>query len=322
MEKSKLRSKSKNAKQSGDASLASLEPFLAKLLLQFHHSHWIASDPIQYAHQYSKPDDQEIAAFIAATFAYGSVTLVHRAVKSILAPMGQSPSSFVRSYNGQNYWAGFYHRFHHEDHVVSLVWLLKKVLCEYGSLNQFFRRMASEQTAKGDRESLKLERALNGVAQWFKIALEEELDRSKNFEIRRGMRFFFNAPSDGSACKRMVMFLRWMVRKDQIDLGLWDWLSPRELVIPADTHVSRISFYLGLRGGHESQAANWKMAKEITRSLSIISPADPVQYDFALARLGILDICKRKYTKSVCERCPVQPGCRFSNLKVNHESRD
>jgi uncharacterized protein (TIGR02757 family) len=114
-----------------------------------------------------------------------------------------------------------------------------------------------------------------------------------------------------------------MVRKDDIDLGLWDWMTADSLIIPTDTHVARISYYLRLRKGTELQAPNWKMACEITSSLRQLSAKDPVKYDFALARLGILDICKRKYAKSVCERCPVSPGCRFyGKKKETHASRN
>lgn len=277
---------------------------LASLLEQLHVSHWIASDPIQYAHRYSTAADRELAGFVAACFAYGSVKLVHRAVAAVLAPMGESPFAFVRAYDGKNHWPGFYHRFHHEWHVVVLISVLRRAIEEYGSLGELFRRNA----AVYDAESV-----LNGAAHWFRKASLEESARVARADIGRGMRFFFNAPEDGSACKRMAMFLRWMVRHDEIDIGLWRWMSPADLVIPVDTHVGRIAYYLRLRGGKEGAAPSWRMAREITESLRRIDASDPVRYDFALARLGILDICKRRYTKSVCERCPVRPACRFAN---------
>lgn len=285
----------------GDAPLFSS---LASLLDRFHATHWISSDPIQFAHRFSNPADREIAAFIAALFAYGSVKLVHRAVAAVLAPMGESPAAFVRAYDGTNHWPGFYHRFHHERHVVVLVTVLQRALSEHGSLGELFRRSAAGAGCEG---------VLNGAARWLQRVSLEEARRLGHGDLDRGLRFFFNAPEDGSACKRMTMFLRWMVRHDEIDFGLWSWMSPSELVIPADTHVGRIAYYLRLRGGKENAAPNWRMAREITESLRRIDPSDPVRYDFALARLGILDICKRRYTKSVCERCPVRPACRFAN---------
>jgi uncharacterized protein (TIGR02757 family) len=288
-----------------------IAPSLAKLLTQYHQTHWLASDPIQYPHRYRSAKDQEVAAFIAACFAYGSVQLVHRAVSAILAPMGESPAAFVKNYNGTNYWPGFYHRFHHDGHVQILIRVLQSAIAKYGSLGEMFRQ---NQTPARDAPALGIcERVLDGAATWLRT---QALSEIKSPDLARGMRFFFNSPSDGSACKRMVMFMRWMVRHDDIDLGLWDWFPASELVIPADTHVARISYYLRLRGGKEKQAPNWKMAREITASLKRVNPEDPVCYDFAIARLGILDVCKRKYQKSICERCPVEPGCRFSNMKA------
>ena len=290
------------------APLATLQPFFGQLLESYHQPHWIKSDPIQFAHRYSDPKDQEVVAFIAACFAYGSVKLVHRAAEAVLKPMGAHPAKFIQKFNGSNYWPGFYHRFHTDEHLVILIALLKQVLNEHGSLSELFR---SQRELKDGHPC---EQVLNGAARWFQTRASLEVAKAKRPDLLRGLRFFFNAPEDGSACKRMVMFLRWMIRKDEIDLGLWTWFDAADLVVPADTHVSRIAYYLRLRGGKEERAANWAMAREITDSLRVIDCNDPVKYDFALARLGILDICKRQYAKSVCERCPVEPGCRYSNL--------
>jgi uncharacterized protein (TIGR02757 family) len=288
---------------------AALGPFLDELVRRYHSQHWLDSDPIQFPRRFSRADDREVVAFIAACFAYGSVTLIHRAVNAVLAPMGENPADFIRGFDGKSHWPGFYHRFHHEEHVTILMLLLKKALAEYGSLGRLFQARAE------DGEGVLAERVLNGAARWLQDAAREEVDRARRPDLLRGMLFFFNAPADGSACKRMTMFLRWMVRRDEIDLGLWDWLSPRDLVIPADTHVGRIAYYLRLRSGTEKRAPDWRMACEITASLREIKPEDPTLYDFALARLGILSICRKHYARSVCERCPVEPGCRYSNLR-------
>jgi uncharacterized protein (TIGR02757 family) len=293
------------------SGLATLEPFFSKLLSVYHDPQWLKSDPIQFAHRYPKPEDREVVAFLSACFAYGSVILVHRAIEGVLTPMGEHPAQFIRNYRKERVWSGFYHRFHKEGHLEILILLLKKILTEYGSLSSFFESFANN---NGSHHSARCESSLNGAARWLQNEGSLLAVNLKRPELERGVRFFFNAPEDGSACKRMLMYMRWMVRDDAIDLGIWKWLSPRELVIPADTHVARISYYLRLRKGRENQAASWKMALEITESLRQINPKDPVIYDFAIARLGILDICKRKYTTSICERCPVAPGCRFSQL--------
>jgi uncharacterized protein (TIGR02757 family) len=286
-----------------------LAPFLDELVRRYHSPHWLDSDPIQFPRRYARADDREAAAFISACFAYGSVALIHRAISAILEPMGEHPADFIRGFDGASRWPGFYHRFHDERHVVLLVRILKRALVEYGSLGGLSQARA--ETGDG----LLAERVLNGAARWLQDAAREEVARDGRPELLRGMLFYFNAPADGSACKRMTMFLRWMVRRDDIDLGLWDWISPRDLVVPADTHVGRIAFYLRLRGGKEERAPDWRMACEITASLRELNPEDPTLYDFALARLGILAICRKRYERSICERCPVEPGCRFSNLR-------
>jgi len=118
--------------------------------------------------------------------------------------------------------------------------------------------------------------------------------------------FLFPAPASGSACKRLCMMLRWLVRPaDGIDLGLWNGVSPAQLIIPVDTHVSRISRYLGLTG---RKAADWRMAQEITAALRTFDPADPVKYDFSLAHLGISDGCDGK-DPSRCISCPIVEIC-------------
>lgn len=312
----KSRHQSKRSRQTPKLAttreISELRPFLDGLMASYHQTQWLSSDPVQYPHRYSRPADREVVAFISACFAYGSVVLIHRAVQAILAPLGDNPAEFVRNYDGRNLWPGFYHRFHTDEHVVVLLKLLSRALREYGSLGELFRRNAEAGDGDGDGDS-RCEQVLNGAARWLREEARREVEMTGRPELLRGMKFLFNAPADGSACKRMVMFLRWMVRKDEIDLGLWGWFAPAELVVPADTHVARISYYIGLRGGREDQPANWKMAREITESLKVVNPEDPVSYDFALARLGILDICKRTYTKSICERCPIRPCCRFSN---------
>ena len=121
------------------------------------------------------------------------------------------------------------------------------------------------------------------------------------------MRYFFSSPAGGSACKRLNLYLRWMVRHDPgLDLGLWTEVPPSRLVIPLDTHVARIARYVGLSSRN---TADWKMALEVTRALREFDPGDPVKYDFAICRLGILDYCPRKRDALKCAACLLKPVC-------------
>ncbi|HEY6837754.1 MAG TPA: DUF2400 family protein, partial [Geobacteraceae bacterium] len=118
--------------------------------------------------------------------------------------------------------------------------------------------------------------------------------------------FFFPSPASGSACKRLCMFLRWMVRPaDGIDLGLWHDVSPTKLVIPVDAHIQRIGRYLGLT---TRKQADWKMAREITAALRRLDPADPVKYDFSLCHLGISEGCSGR-DRLRCRACPIGEIC-------------
>ena len=121
-----------------------------------------------------------------------------------------------------------------------------------------------------------------------------------------GVRFFLPSPEDGSTCKRLNLFLRWMVRPDDgVDMGLWHGVSPSQLVIPLDTHVSRISISMGLTG---RRTVDWKMAREVTARLRAIEPRDPVKYDFALCRLGMLESCPQHADPAACPLCGPASG--------------
>lgn len=145
-------------------------------------------------------------------------------------------------------------------------------------------------------------------------------------------RYLLTAPEDGSCCKRWCMLLRWMGRDDsrqelldhpqRVDLGLWSrnsplagtfpqgrWLDPSQLVIPLDTHTGRISQYLSLT---RRKTLDWRAALEVTAALRGSDAEDPVKYDFALARLGILDLCQRKYRPEICGSCQLRPACKFA----------
>jgi uncharacterized protein (TIGR02757 family) len=130
-------------------------------------------------------------------------------------------------------------------------------------------------------------------------------------ELRRriGVRFLLPSPADGSACKRMNLFLRWMVRpSDGVDSGIWNRVRPNQLVIPLDTHIARISRYIGLT---EMKSSGWPTALDITQSLRRLDGADPLRYDFALCHLGIAGDCPRKRDLRKCFDCPIRSICRL-----------
>jgi len=121
-----------------------------------------------------------------------------------------------------------------------------------------------------------------------------------------GVTRFFAQPSGGSACKRLNLFLRWMVRRDQVDLGVWARVSPARLVVPLDVHVIRVGQCLGLTA---YRSPGWRMAASITEALRALDPEDPVRYDFALCHLGMKGLCGFRQTQGDA-RCPLRGVCR------------
>jgi uncharacterized protein (TIGR02757 family) len=282
-----------------------LEPFLQRLFLNYHAPRWIASDPLSLAHRYESPEDRETAAWFAATFAYGSAKQIIPAVEKVLVPLGAHPAQAVAGYGGERLWPGFYYRFHKEGHLMAWVATLRELRRRYGSLEAVF-------TPDGAGERT-IEKSLNGAAQRIQAVVD---DLAVAPELRRGLRFLVNSPATGTACKRVLMFLRWMVRRDVVDLGLWTVLKPEDLAIPLDTHVARLSHYLGLRSTPEARTPNWAMVLEVTDGLRQVDARDPVRFDFALSRLGILSLCVKRYERTICESCELKPACRYSKVRL------
>ncbi|MFZ2949891.1 MAG: TIGR02757 family protein [Desulfuromonadaceae bacterium] len=260
------------------------------------------NDPLSFCHRYTDPADREIAAVVASSFAYGSVVIILRTLETIFGEMGRSPRRYVEQFDpqaGSHTFSGFKHRFNDGHDLCALLWGMRQMVERAGSIGAFFLRGHND---ADDDVSGSLNRYSDAVL---------ALDYSAVFGTSvippdSYFPFLFPAPSSGSACKRLCMFLRWTVRPaDGIDLGLWEGVSPAQLVIPVDTHVSRISRYLGFT---RRKSADWRMAQEITRALRSFDPDDPVKYDFSLAHLGISDGCDGK-NPSRCGSCPIAGIC-------------
>ena len=262
----------------------------------------LGNDPLSFCHRYPDPADREIVALVASSFAYGSVVIILRTLESILAEMGRSPRRYVERFDpqpGLRATSRFKHRFNDGRDLCALLWAMRRMVEQEGSVQSFFLRGhdAADQDVSG---SLNRYSAAALALDYRAVFGSDSIPADSYFP------FLFPAPASGSACKRLCMFLRWMVRPaDGIDLGLWGGVSPAQLIIPVDTHISRISRYLGLT---RRKAADWRMAQEVTAALRIYDPADPVKYDFSLAHLGISDGCDGK-DMSRCTSCPIVGIC-------------
>lgn len=262
----------------------------------------LANDPLLFCHRYPEPADREIAAVIAASFAYGSIGIILRTLEAIFAELGPSPRRYVEHFDPKaslRTFSGFKHRFNDGRDLCALLWGMRQMVEQTGSIQSFF---VCGYTPEDDDVTSSLNHYSTAV-----LALDySAVFGTGAIPADSFFRFLFPAPASGSACKRLCMMLRWMIRPaDGIDLGLWDKVSPAQLIIPVDTHISRISRYLGLTG---RKAADWRMAQEITASLRVFSPADPVKYDFSLAHLGISDGCDGKDLSRCCS-CQVFGIC-------------
>lgn len=265
-------------------------------------SQHLGNDPLSFCHRYPDPADREIAAVIASSFAYGSIVIILRTLEDIFSKLGRSPRSFVEKFDpqvGLRTFSGFKHRFNDGRDLCALLWGMRQMLEQTGSINSFYLK---GHDAADEDVSVSLNRYTSAV-----LALDyTDVFGAPDIPANSYFKFLFPAPASGSACKRLCMFLRWMVRSaDGIDLGLWEGISTAQLIIPVDTHISRISRYLGLTN---RKAADWRMAREITSSLRLLDPADPVKYDFVLAHLGISDGCDGK-DPGRCLSCPIVGIC-------------
>jgi uncharacterized protein (TIGR02757 family) len=262
----------------------------------------LGNDPLSFCHRYTDPADQEIAAVVASSFAYGSIVIILRTLETIFAEMGRSPRCYVENFDphdGLRTFSAFKHRFNDGRDLCALLWGMRQMVEQEGSIRSFFLRghNASDDDVSG---SLNRYAAAVLALDYSAVFGDDAIPDDSYF------RFFFPAPASGSACKRLCMMLRWLVRPaDAVDLGLWKGVSPGQLIIPVDTHISRISRYLGLTC---RKAADWRMAQEITAALRLLDPADPVKYDFSLAHLGISDGCDGK-DASRCALCPIIGIC-------------
>lgn len=258
-------------------------------------------DPIEFLHNYSNPVDQEIVGFLSAALAIGRVELFKEALKLLFEKMTPTPSAYVRAFDptrNQSDWNGFVYRFFKGPDIALLIWYLHQIYQTHPTLEAFF--------IKGhDASSETIEKGLTSFVERI-LSLETAPISATPPEKGSGIRHFLASPKDGSACKRLNLFLRWMVRKDPLDLGIWNSISPSQLIVPLDTHIARLSRCLGLT---TRKSPGWPMALEITRILKQIDANDPVKFDFALCTVGKLNACPKDPNHAACASCPIAPHC-------------
>jgi uncharacterized protein (TIGR02757 family) len=266
-----------------------------------------ATDPVHIVRRYRSREDREVVGFCAAGLAFGRVASVLHSIEALLHVMGPHPAAFVRGFDAHKHSKRIeplVHRWIRGRDLVALLLILQRMLREAGSIENFF--VEGDDPAAPD-----ISAALDSFSQ---RALQTDLREAYGgiTPARSGVCYFFPRPTGGSACKRLNLFLRWMVRKDAIDMGIWTKVSPSRLIVPLDTHVIRLGHCLRLT---RYISPGWKMAAEITASLRELNPADPVRYDFSLCHVGMMNACGFGRQQGDAQ-CPLKGLCRPRGRRV------
>jgi len=252
---------------------------LDTLYLQYDHRH-VTPDPLEFVRAQASAPDREVVGLIASSLAYGTVTQIKKSIGAVVGALGPGPAESVRRLDppsARERLGGFKHRFNDARDVACLLFFVRQMIESDGSVEAFF--------AAGDDPSSP--DVAPGLASFATRALA--LDHGGLYgrgplPRQAGVRFFFPSPESGSACKRLNLFLRWMVRSDSVDLGVWSKVAPSRLVIPLDAHVFAIARRTRLT---RYRSPGWPMALDLTRRLRRLDPRDPVKYDFAFHRMGL-----------------------------------
>jgi uncharacterized protein (TIGR02757 family) len=277
-------------------------PALGEALARLYHEYNredAAADPVNLVRPFADPADREVAGFCAAALAFGRVASVLASIGTLFRIMGPHPASYVRAFDpGAPHpeLRAMVHRWTRGEDLAALLWILRQMLERSGTIERFF----AEGVAPGEVD---LGPAIDRFSE---RALALDIRRAYGRVPRRpGVCYFFPRPSAGSACKRLNLYLRWMVRRDEVDLGVWQLLSPSQLIVPLDTHVIRLARCLRLT---RYTSPGWKMAADITAALRRLDPADPVRFDFSLCHVGMMNACG--YGRSQGDRqCPLKGLC-------------
>jgi len=260
----------------------------------------VANDAIQYPQRYGDPLDREVAGLLAASLAYGRMTLFGPWVERLLGWLGPSPRAFALDFDPvrhANLFAPFHYRFTRGVDVAAAVLAIHRLLVRHGSLRRAF--LVGYSDADPD-----IRPALDRFAA---SILEQDFRPVGMRRPTRGFRHLFPRPRDGGACKRWNLFLRWMVRREYPDFGDWSDVSPAKLVIPLDTHVANMASAIRLT---RLRSRTWRMASDITGTLRRLDPADPVKYDFALCHTRMRGDCLDRRDARICPGCGLRPVCR------------
>jgi len=247
---------------------ADLKAYLDALADRYERPAFIGDDPVSLPHAFDDPRDREVVGLFAALLAWGRRSILLKKLAELVERMGYRPYRFVYGFSraDEGQLGGFVHRTFQPADALGLTWALRAALHEYGSLGALF-------AAHLPPDAPDVGPAIQGFSDTLLAIAPEHPLRAKHLA----------RPSTNSACKRLAMYARWMVRPGPVDLGLWTDVRPSQLVLPLDVHTGRQARRLGLL---HRPYDDWKAVQELTARLRAFDPHDPARYDFALFGLG------------------------------------
>lgn len=246
-----------------------LKTQLDKYILEYETKNFIKDDPVQFIHRFDNKQDIEIAGFIASMFAYGKREVFISKLNYIFNLMNNKPLAYIKSFDcKKNKISGCDYRFSKDCDFIQILKILNILYSENETLETLFKY--------GFEQKKEIWNMFQVVVDYFYSHID--------IEVTKGFYHLLPNPKKKSALKRLNMMMRWFVRKSEVDIGIWDFVSTSELLIPLDTHVAKISRKLGLlnrsNNGYESVI-------ELTNNLKTFDSNDPIKYDFALFGYGI-----------------------------------
>jgi uncharacterized protein (TIGR02757 family) len=251
-----------------------LKPILDSLYEKYK-GRYSSKDPIWVLHRFSDPRDIEIMGLVTASYSYGLVDLINAFTEKLLKRIGNEPYEFTINFQkrkDKKHLKGLYYRFNTEDDLIALFQTLNSIMLAHNTLKKLF-------LDGYDSRTVNIIPALEKFASYFSVQ-----SGRYNAKVSYYYRYLIPNPVNGSTCKRMNLFLRWMVRKDEIDTGIWSEIHKSKLIMPVDVHVARAAKALGLV---KRKSVDLKFAVELTESLKRFDKNDPVKYDFPLCHAGI-----------------------------------
>lgn len=278
-----------------------LQKELEKVVSKYQNISYLETDPICFPKEYQNPLDIEIVSFISCLFAYGNVKQIQKFLAPLFRSMGPSPSLWLQKTNLQSDPTSLFttgYRFQTKEDLLVFFTTLQRILIETKSSSPLLESYFLNEGGSFDPKS--------SIPQFQTFWEQELLKTLAGKPMSYGLQFLIDKPESKSPKKRISLFLRWMVRKEYPDFGIYKRILPSVIPYPLDVHIQKLSKVLGIQSLHTFQM---KDAYRLTEYFKEINPDDPLLYDFYLTRVGIIEKCKGKFVEEICLGCELKQVC-------------